>query len=477
MALKKQVLTGVKWIALANIFRQILSLVSIVIFAKLLSVEDFGIFSILMIFNSFLIIFGDMGTTAALIHTQKPSKLLLSSVFYFNLATGLVLSALLIFFSPSISLFFEIPKVEPLLQLISLNFIIISFMLVQKALLEKKMDFKSVSTAESLSVLIGLILGLGAAYYGMGVYSLIIQTLSTSILGTIMLWYYSSWKPEWSFSLDEIKKIWKYTANLSGFEIINHFSTQADSFLIGKYLSASALGIYSIAYKIMLYPLQNISRVLMRVLFPAFSTLQNDDERFRAIYKHAIFYIALIAFPIMIGLMSTAEVLVDILFGDKWEGLALLLIILAPSGMIRSIYTTTGSIYQAKGNTDLQLKIGLVFTIVTISGFIVGLSYGVSGVATSYVITNIIMIYPVFRISWGQIGLSVKEGLGVIAPILLISLLMGAGIYLLDFLLFQEIQNQVARLILMITSGVAIYATLIHFQYGSIKVLFSKLRS
>lgn len=477
MALKKQVLTGVKWIAIANIFRQILSLVSIVIFAKLLSVEDFGIFSILMIFNSFLIIFSDMGTTAALVHTQKPSKLLLSSVFYFNLITGLFLSLLLIFFANSISLFFEIPKLELLLQLISLNFIFISFMLVQKALLEKNMDFKSISTAESLSVLIGLILGLVAAYKDMGVYSLIIQTLSTSILGTIMLWYYSPWKPAWMFSIDEIKKIWKYTANLSAFEIINHFSTQADSFLIGKYLSASALGIYSIAYKIMLYPLQNISRVLMRVLFPAFSKLQNDDEKFRTIYKHAIFYISLIAFPIMIGLMSTAEVLVDILFGNKWEGLALLLIILAPSGMIRSIYTTTGAIYKAKGNTDLQLKIGTVFTIVTITGFLIGLSYGVNGVAISYVITNIIMIYPVFKISWGQIGLSVKEGVETIAPILFISLLMGVGIYLLDFLLFQTIQNQIARLMLMIASGISLYAVMIHFQYGSIKVLFSRLRS
>ncbi len=477
MKLKKQVLTGVKWIAIANIFRQILSLISIVIFAKLLSVEDFGVFSILMIFNSFLIIFGDMGTTAAIVHTQKPSKLLLSSVFYFNLMTGLLLSFILILSSTSISLFFEIPKLELLLKLISLNFIIMSFMLVQKALLEKNMDFKSISTAESLSVLIGLILGLISAYYGMGVYSLITQTLSTSIIATIMLWYYSKWKPEWSFSLDEIKNIWKYTANLSAFEIINHFSTQADSFLIGKYLSASALGIYSIAYKIMLYPLQNISRVLMRVLFPAFSKLQNNDAKFREVYKHAIFYISLIAFPIMVGLMSTAEVLVDILFGDKWEGLALLLIILAPSGMIRSIYTTTGAIYKAKGNTDLQLKIGIAFTVITIIGFIIGLSYGVNGVATSYLITNILISYPVFKISWGQIGLGVKEGLKTIIPVLFISLLMGSTIHLLDFLLFQEIKTQIIRLTLMIISGVAVYAALINFQYGNIKILFSKLKS
>ncbi len=476
MPLKKKVFTGVKWVALANIFQQILSLVSIVIFAKLLSPDDFGTFSILMVFTGFLAIFSDMGTSAALIHIVKPSEKLLSSIFFLNLFIGAVLAVGLILLSSTIAVYFEKPQLEVLLQIISLNFVIVSFGIVQRTLLQKSIEFKHLSLINSLALLVGLISGLIAAYNGFGIYSLIIQMIITSLLGTGLIWYYASWRPQWYFSLDEIKKIWKYTSNLSVFTIINYFSKNADNFLIGKYLSMSALGVYSIAYRIMLYPLQNISKILMRVLFPAFSKLQNDDDKFRKVYLRVIFYISLVAFPIMSGLVATADILVDVLFGNKWEGLAMLIIILAPSGMIRSVFTTVGTIFMAKGNTDTQLKLGTVNAILTVLGFIIGLNWGVNGVALSYLIVNLIMFYPTFKISWGQIELSVKDGLAEIAPIFAISILMALGVYFSDFLLFNTIENQFFRLFLMIILGISLYIIMLKIRYGSIKVLLNELK-
>jgi len=476
VSLKQKAFTGVKWVALANIFQQILSLVSIVIFAKLLSPDDFGTFSILMVFTGFLAIFSDMGTSAALIYVEKPSEKLLSSIFYLNLFIGATLATGLILFSSSIAGYFENPQLKELLQIISVNFIIISFGIVQRTLLQKSIEFKHLSLINSLALLAGLISGLTAAYNGFGVYSLIIQIIITSLLGTGLIWYYASWRPQWYFSLGEIKKIWKYTSNLSVFTIINYFSKSADNFLIGKYLSMSALGVYSIAYRIMLYPLQNISTILMRVLFPVFSTLQNDDEKFKKIYLRVIFYISLVAFPIMTGLMATADILTDVLFGDKWQGLAMLLIILAPTGMMRSIFRTVGSIYMAKGSTDIQLKVGTVNAIVIVFGFIVGLNWGVNGVAISYLASHLIMLYPVFKFSWGQIGLSVKDGLAEIAPVFIISTLMGLGVYFSDLLLFSGIESQLFRLVLMVILGIALYLIMIKIRYGSIKMLINELK-
>jgi len=477
MGLKKKVLTGVKWVAFANIFKQLLSLVSIVIFARLLSPDDFGTFAILMIFIGFLGIFSDMGTTSALIHVENPSNLLLSSVFYLNLFIGILLTSIIIFFSSYIATFFGDPQITELLQVISINFIIVSFGVVQKALLQKKIDFKHISLIQSIAMFGGIVIGLSSAMYGLGVYSLIAQTLTTSIIGTGMIWFYSSWRPEFHFSLTEIKKIWKYTANLSTFEFINYFAMNADNFLIGKYLSASALGVYSLAYKIMLYPLQNISRILMRVLFPAFATLQNDNARFQKAYLRVIFFISLVSFPLMIGLIATADVLVDVLFGDKWQGLAILLVILAPSGMMRSIFTTVGSIYMAKGRTDMQLKLGAANAVLTVSGFIVGLNWGVNGVAVSYLIVNLTMLYPIFYISWKQIELSITDGLAEITPVFIISVLMGIGVYLSDRLFLSGIENEIVRLGLMITFGIVFYAIMLHIRYGSIKSLIRQLRA
>ena len=476
MSLKAKVLLGTKWIAFANIFKQVLQVLSLIVFARLLSPDDFGLFAILMIFVSFLLMFTDMGTAAALIHIKQPSQKLLSSIFFFNLFVGTLLCGILILSAESIALFFENPKLTELLQLISINFVIVSLGIVQKARYEKELDFKNITLIESFAVLVGIMVGISAAFYDMGVYSLIVQTLTTSLLTVILLWIVAKWRPLIYFSFGDIKSIWGYTANLSAFNFINYFARNADNFLIGKFLNASSLGVYTLAYSIMLYPLQNISRVLLRILFPAFSHIQDDNEKFKKAYLRTIFFIALVSFPVMVGLIVTAETLVPILFGDKWANLAIILMILAPVGILQSIGTTNGSIYMAKGNTSLLLKVGVWSTLVTVIFFIGGVFFGVEGVALSYLLSNLFLFYPVFKVSWAQIELSVGEGLRTLSPVLLIASLMGVAVYAIGLGLHQLTLHPIINLIIMVLSGVFIYLGLIIVKYGSLKTLVKELK-
>ena len=474
MSLKAKVVTGTKWVAFANIFKQILQVLSLVIFARLLSPDDFGLFALMMIFVSFLVMFTDMGTASALVHIKDPSDKLLSSVLFFNLFIGTLFCLLLIIFSGYISIFFDSPKLEPLLKLISVNFIIMSLGVVQKVRYEKELDFKYLTLIESLAVFIGIGGGIIFAWFGFGVYSLVFQVLITSVLSVGLLWTISKWRPLLYFSIEDIKIIWKYTANLSAFNFINYFARNADNFLIGKFLNSSALGVYSLAYNIMLYPLQNISRVLLRILFPAFSKIQDDNKKFKEAYLKTIFFISLVSFPIMSGLIATADVFVAVLFGDKWANLAPILMILAPVGVIQSIGTTNGSIFMAKGNTNLLLRVGIWSTIVTILFFIGGIFYGVEGVAISYLLSNIVLFYPVFKISWGQIELSVSEGVKKVLPILFISSFMGIVVWILGQWLNEFDINSIIKLIIMVLSGKVIYISLIYIKYGNLKKIFNE---
>jgi len=476
MSLKAKVLTGKKWVAFANVFKQVLQVLSLVIFARLLSPDDFGLFALLMIFVSFLAMFTDMGTASALIHIDQPSQKLLSSVFFFNLFLGLFLAVLLVLSASSIALFFANPPLELLLQIISINFIIISFGVVQKARYEKALEFRELAIIEVLALLIGITTAIICAINGMGVYSLLVQTLTISFINVVLLWSIAKWRPSWHFAVEDIKRIWGYTANLSTFNFVNYFSRNADNFLIGKFLNSSALGVYSLAYSIMLYPLQNISRVLLRILFPAFSTIKDDNEKFKRVYLRTLFFIALVSFPIMAGLIATAELLVAVLFGDKWLGLAQILMILAPVGLIQSIGTTNGSIYMAKGNTRLLLRVGIFSTVVTIAFFVGGLFWGVEGVAFSYLLSNIVLFYPVFRISWGQIGLSVSEGVVVLLPLLAIVSIMGVSVWGLGQWLDTLSLYPVVQLIVMVLTGVALYIALIALKYGNPKKLLKELK-
>ncbi len=476
MSLKAKVLSGTKWVAVANLFKQLLQVLSLIVFARLLTPDDFGLFAILMIFVNFLLMFTDMGTAAALIHVKNPSQKLLSSIFFFNLFVGTALCLLLLLLSGPIALFFENPPLKELLGLISINFVIVSLGIVQKARYEKELDFKNLTLIESASVLVGITVGIAAAFKGLGVYSLVIQTLTTSILAVVLIWIISRWRPLLYFSLSDIKSIWGYTANLTTFNFVNYFARNADNFLIGKFLSSSALGVYSLAYSIMLYPLQNISRVLLRILFPAFSHIQDDNEKFKKAYLRTIFFIALVSFPVMVGLIVTADTLVSLLFGDKWENLAVILMILAPVGILQSIGTTNGSIYMAKGNTKLLLKVGIWSTIVTIIFFIGGIFFGVEGVALSYLLSNLVLFYPVFKISWEQIGLSVSEGVGTLMPLLIIASLMGVGVWLAGKLLQPYALPSLLLLTIMVLSGILLYLGLIRVKYGKFSILLSELK-
>lgn len=476
MSIEKKVIHGVKWAAFANVLQQLVSLVGLVVFAKLLSPHDFGTFSIIMIFVGFLAIFSDMGTSAALIHIKKPSDNLLSSVFFLNIIVGIVLTFSLTFVSKPIARYFDNPDLEELLYVVSFSFIILSFGIVQKTIFQKNMNFKHLTYIDSSAIFIGLAAGVVAAYSGMGVHSLVIQLLVGSTVNVLSLWYYSSWQPRLYFSIKEIGLIWKYTANLSVFSIINYFSKNADNFLIGKYLSSSALGVYSLAYRIMLYPLQNISTTITRVLFPALSTFQDDNQKFKKAYLKVIFFIALITFPIMTGLMAIAVPLVEAVFFDKWEGLATLLIILAPSGLLRSVYSTVGIIFMAKGNTNLQLKLGTANAILTVVGFAVGLRWGVNGVALAYLVVNVLMLYPTFKISWKQIGLCVGEGISVLLPVLMMSIVMGVFTYYFGYWLEGFVDNVFLRLFLMILIGATMYLLMIQLRYGNLKSLIGSIK-
>lgn len=434
-SLTKKSIVGVGWTALGNIIRQALQVVTMVVMARLLSPEDFGLFAIVMVFAGFMHILGSMGTAQVVIHLDRPSQGMLSSILYFNIAIGSLLCIILFFLAAPLAYFFDDARLQPLLQLISFVFVIASFSFVQKALLEKGIQFRKVIMLETLAMAAGSVLGIVAAMQGFGVVSLVLVSMTNAFIFSLGLWVSSDWKPGFRFARNDIFAIWDYTVNLTGFNIINYFARNTDTFLIGKFIGPAGLGLYSLCYRIMLYPLDNISRVVVRVLFPAFSAIKSDNVRFRRGYLKAITTIAFFTFPIMLGLFASVEAFVMVVFGEKWRSMSSILMVLAPVGMIQSIVTTVGCIYTAKGTTRLMLKIGALNSAVIVLSFVVGLPFGVLGVAISYSVANLIMLYPNLMISWRQIDLSVKQGIQTLLPILYSSLLMAALVWLLGNML------------------------------------------
>ena len=252
-----------------------------IILARLLAPSDFGLLGMATLVIGFVNLFKDLGTSSAVIQSRDASEDLLSSVFWANVGFGALASLVLLATSSWIAAFYHQPRLTAILRVLALNFVISGLSILQQALFERKLQFKILARVEMTGVMVGAMVGVGSAFAGAGVWALVAQSISSTASISLLLWYFSDWRPRLIFHRGEINRVRSYSLNLLGFNVFNYFARNADYLLIGKFLGATLLGIYTLAYRMMLYPLQSITTVICRVMFPVYSKLQDDDASFR----------------------------------------------------------------------------------------------------------------------------------------------------------------------------------------------------
>jgi PST family polysaccharide transporter len=258
------------------------------------------------------------------------------------------------------------------------------------------------------------------------------------------------------FDWQQLKGVLNYGLNLTGFSVFNYFARNADNLLIGRFLGATELGYYDMAYRLMMYPLQTLWSVLGRVLFPIYAQMQSDHARFGAAFLKVSASIALIAFPAMIGLMLVAKPFVITLFGVKWEPMIPVLVILAGVGAVQSVGTTVGYIYQTKGRTDWLLRWGIFAGTVTVVAFVIGVQWGIIGVATAYAVAALLLTYPSFAIPFRLIDMRVSQLLVALWRPCIATMIM-AGVVLAAKLLIGARLGPASSLSILVVAGAASY--------------------
>ncbi len=409
MTLAQKTISGVKWSGTSQILRQISQIITSIILARLLTPQDFGLLGIALVFTGLVAVFNDFGIGSAVVQKQNLEDKSISSIFWFSLLVGFFAVLIIIAAAPFIAIFFNQSALTPIISVMSLSFIFISLSTVQNSLLLKNLKFKRLTFLEVFSTIFSGLLGISLAFLGYGVWSLVWQSVALTLVYAILLWITNDWKPKLYFDWKDIKSIINFTGNLSGFNFLNYFSRNADKLLIGKFLGVTALGYYTVAYTIMLYPLSNISSVLSKVMFPALSQIQHDDVKFRSFYLKSTKYIAFITFPMMLGLFAIADELILTVYGEKWAPVIFLIKILSVIGLGQSIATTVGNIYLSKGRTDWMFRWSIFASIIAVGAIFIGLRWGINGVAVSYTIASLLLMYPGFVIPFKLIGLKFMD--------------------------------------------------------------------
>lgn len=456
MTSRESVVTGVKWTSVSTMGRRVLALLANVAFARLLDPADFGVVAMAGVLLGFLDIFKDLGTGTALVREKNLRDELLSSVFWLNLAFGIGITVLVMALSPLVAAFYHEPRVQPVVMVMAVSFLLSSLSIVHASILTRQMAFARLAKVELAASVLSYVVGIGAAVMGQGLWSLVYQVVTNTALSTLFIWSVSAWRPKTVFLWAEVRTIMSYSLNLAGYNIFYYFAQNVDNLLIGRFLGSEALGLYDLAYKLMTFPMQAISAVFSRVMTPYYAHAQDDLPRFRQAFLRVAVAIGFVTFPLMFGLLAVRTNFVFAVFGPNWAPVITLLALFAPLAAIRSVLTTTGSIYVAKGRADLQLRWGVVSNLIVFAGLWIGLRWGIVGVAAGFTFTSLLLMYPNFAIPFALIGLRMRDLLAALRPSIVCTALMFAVIAALDFALGQRLGHG-AALWLEVAAGVASY--------------------
>ncbi|MCM5681335.1 lipopolysaccharide biosynthesis protein [Schlegelella sp. S2-27] len=453
-------LSNARWLGVAQAARVALQTGGVLVMSRLLSPRDYGLVAMALVVTNFAVIIRDLGTAQAVIQKKELDEETTQTAFWFSCAMGLAVGLAVVLIAPLLAAGYRTPEVAGILMLLALPFPIGASSAVHQALLERQHRFATIARIEVTSQAFGLLAGIVAALNGLGPYSLVVQTLVAPILGALQLWHASPWRPRLRFSRPALRGLWGFSGYLVSFQLVNYFSRNTDSFIIGRFLGPASLGPYTLAYRLMLFPILNLTLVASRALFPVMSRQQDTQEAMGRLYLRALFVIACVTGPLMAGLFVLRDEFVDTVLGSKWHEVADIVAWLAPVGFIQSLVSTTGTVFMATGRTRLLFFLGIYSAVLTVSAFVIGVQWGVLGVAQAYFVANVLNALPCLHIALRQVGRGLPDLARELARPLGVTALMAVAVVLAGEPLSFAVHSVLLRLVAGVAIGVAVYAAL-----------------
>ena len=425
-SLTRSTTVAAAWSAASRLLILIVQFTGTVVVARILAPSEYGLVVLATAFTMFAMMFTDLGLGAAVVHAEEHDEDLMSSAFWVNLVTGLVLTVALGALSHPIAMFFGHPALARLLLVGSLSFTL-AVGTVPLSILERRMQFQRIAVIEFITALLGWGVAVALAVAGIGPLCVIIGTLVQVSLASVLTWYASHWMPRGLGSRAALHALWSYSSPVFGFNVINYWSRNLDDLMLGKYTTATSLAFYNRAYQFMLLPVQQVTFVIGRVLFPALTRLREDTDRLRAAYLRALTLLFGIAAPLSVGLAASSGAVISVVYGPGWHDAAPLLAVLAASGPAQVVTGTIGSLYRALGLTASQFRRSIANTALTVVAIFIGLPWGAMGVAVAMTVKFYLLAPLNLQGCWRYVNISVPSAVWRLRHLILCSLIMAGA--------------------------------------------------
>lgn len=435
-SLQTVALRGMAWTGGAQFVTQAFSIVTTIVLPRFLQPSEFGVVAMANIVVGLINIINGLGLGAAIIQKPDLKNEHLNSVFVANLVLGTILCALLASTASAVAVFYNTPQVEPVLIVLSLTFLMGGLSATHGVLLSKQMQYRSLALIMLFSAFLQATTAVTLAVAGYGSWALVVGQLISSVATSLGFWVTTRWVPRLEFNIQAFGELFKFGVNVLGATITGYASANIDNLVVGKFLGSAALGYYDLAFRWAALPRQKLLGIVHQVMFPAFSTFQNDNQRLRLAYTKLLKYISLLTFPASVGLMIITPDLIRLIYTDTWALAVVPLQILCGGSLIASIGFPMGIILKSKGRPDLEFKMTIISILLLGLLLLVGLRFGLIGVALAVSLKSFILIWLFGATTNRLIELDFSVYLGAFRPASRATLIMA-----IMLILFQSLLN------------------------------------
>lgn len=379
----------------AQAFKLLLQLATIVVLARLLPPEAFGLIAMVGALSVMLDLVKELGLSAATIRKPDITHAQVTALFWINTAAGALIMIVLIAGAPLVAAFYDQPELTAITRWLSLGFLLSGLTVQHWALLRRQMRFTAAVIVDAGSEIFGFIVAIAVARAGAGYWALVAQRLSAAVFVLIGSWTLCSWRPGAPRRTFGINELLRFGISVTGVNVAAAFGRSIDQILIGWLWGTNALGLYERAAKLLLTPLNNINMPLYAVAMPSLSRIDHQPERYRRAFCEILEKLAMVVIPGALFASATADWIVRVLFGAQWLAAVPLVMCFAIAGAYQPLIQAVGLLYLTQSRSRDMVRAAIIDTILCVAAVLGGLSFGVTAVAAALAAIGVVARAPI----------------------------------------------------------------------------------
>jgi O-antigen/teichoic acid export membrane protein len=388
--LKKKMVGALTWSTIDRFGQQAVQFVIGIILARLISIADFGLIGMVMVFSALSFVLVESGFGLALVRKQDATETDFNTIFYFNIFTSVLLYCILFFSIPAISVFFKQPQLILIGRVIFLAILFNALYLVPFVKLGKAMDYKTIAKVNLISTALSGICGVVLAVMHFGVWALVAQQVLYHFFRMITFYSFVKWKPKLLFSFEVIRNFWSFSIHLLGTSILNVLFNNLYVLIIGKYYQKNEVGLYTQANKLSETFNFSFQAILLGSTYSLFSQIQNDEERFRRVFRELAQKTSIITFPIMLVLIAVAYPFIFVLLSEKWIPAVPYFQFLCLASLFGPLYTLNISALNSRGQSKITFRIEIIKKCLILLSVVICFNFGIFPMLWGYALATFI---------------------------------------------------------------------------------------